>query len=375
MNLILDFILISGITVIGIILFLLIKSKQKQLSQKILIIFFVFLLFTSVFTYASFHNIIWLFRTTFVPNDVTTLMIGPLLYLYIKSLFLEQKNLVKNTLKHFVPAVISLIFIAIPTLVFSMSKLDVLSYVISEFIVVIIKLEDVYLILYLILSLQLLSKYRNALKDNYSNLSKYDYKWIKIMLTGALFIISVDSIIRIYELLYDDSIWYQEYLIIAAMLILVIYLGYYGINQSKVLLPDFLLNKNKPIIHKSKEISLSNTKKEEFEQLQQQLEFILTTNKPYLDEDLTLGKLAKQLSTTDKKLSIVLNQYIHTSFFDLINKHRVEAIKERIKLDTCKKYTLFGIACECGFKSRTSFNRIFKKETGFSPSEYKKKHL
>ncbi|GAA3635730.1 hypothetical protein GCM10022397_21580 [Flavivirga jejuensis] len=256
-----------------------------------------------------------------------------------------------------------------------MSKLDVLSYVISEFIVVIIKLEDVYLILYLILSLQLLSKYRNALKDNYSNLSKYDYKWIKIMLTGALFIISVDSIIRIYELLYDDSIWYQEYLIIAAMLILVIYLGYYGINQSKVLLPDFLLNKNKPIIHKSKEISLSNTKKEEFEQLQQQLEFILTTNKPYLDEDLTLGKLAKQLSTTDKKLSIVLNQYIHTSFFDLINKHRVEAIKERIKLDTCKKYTLFGIACECGFKSRTSFNRIFKKETGFSPSEYKKKHL
>ncbi|WP_407654005.1 helix-turn-helix domain-containing protein [Aquimarina gracilis] len=45
-----------------------------------------------------------------------------------------------------------------------------------------------------------------------------------------------------------------------------------------------------------------------------------------------------------------------------------------MKLEEYNKYTLFGIACKCGFKSRTSFNRIFKQETGLSPSDYKKKY-
>ncbi len=371
MGLVLDFILVTGITVINIILFLLIKSKQKQLSQKILIVFFVLLLFVSVFSYANMHNLIWLLHIAFVPNDVTVVMIGPLLYLYIKSLFLEEKNLVINTLKHFIPAGIYLIFIAVPTLIYSIFGVEVLSYVISEFIAITIKLENVYLILYLILSLQQLSNYRSALKSNYSNLSKYDYNWIKIMLIGALSIISLYLSISIYELLYKDSIWYQEYLITVIMILFIIYLGYYGINQSKVLLPNFLLNEDKPIINKSKKIYLSDAKREEFELLEQNLESVLKAQKPYLDEDLTLGKLAKQLSTTDKKLSILLNQYMNTTFYDLINKYRVNAVIEKMKQEEYKNYSLFGIACDCGFKSRTSFNRTFKKEAGSSPSVYK----
>jgi AraC-like DNA-binding protein len=372
MGLVLDFILVTGITVINIILFLLIKSKQKQLSQKILIVFFVLLLFVSVFSYANFHNLIWLLHITFIPNDVTVVMIGPLLYLYIKSLFLEEKNLIKNTLKHFIPAGLYLILIAVPTLIYSIFGVEALSYVISEFIAITIKLENVYLILYLTLSLQQLSKYRSALKSNYSNLSKYDYNWIKIMLIGALSIISIYLTISIYELLYKDSIWYQEYLITVIMILFIIYLGYYGINQSKVLLPNFLLNQNKPnISSKLKKIYLSDVKREEFELLEQNLESVIKAQKPYLDEDLTLGKLAKQLSTTDKKLSILLNQYMNTTFYDLINKYRVNAVIEKMKQEEYKNYSLFGIACDCGFKSRTSFNRIFKKETGLSPSVYK----
>ncbi|KQC30239.1 helix-turn-helix domain-containing protein [Flagellimonas eckloniae] len=373
MELILDFILVSGITVILIIIGLLVKSKKKQLSQSVLIVFFSLLLTVSIFTYANLHNLKWLLQITFIPNDITAVMIGPLLYLYVKSLFLEEKNLVKNTLKHFIPAGLYLIGIAIPTLIYSAFRLDELSYVISNFTILIIKLEDVYLMLYLVLSLQLLSKYRGALRNNYSNLSHYHFNWIKIMLSGALFIISINLIIRIYELVTKNTIWYQEYLIIMVMILLIIYLGYYGVNQSKVLLPDFLLKEDKPIINESKNKFLSNTLKEELELLKQNLEFILDSQKPYLDEDLTLGKLAKQLSTTDKKLSILLNQYLNTTFYDLINSYRVTTVIEKMKQDEYKSYNLFGIACDSGFKSRTSFNRIFKKETGLSPSAYKAK--
>jgi len=193
------------------------------------------------------------------------------------------------------------------------------------------------------------------------------------MLVGALFIIGVDLLAEIYESLSGISIWYQEYLIIVAMLLLVSFLGYYGINQSKILLPDFLLEEDK--LNTKKEVKNKvqlHIAKTEFEPLKNELELLFSNSRPYLDENLTLGKLANELSITDKKLSILLNQFMNTNFYDLVNKYRVLAVTQKMEQDTYKNYNLFGIACECGFKSRTSFNRIFKNETGYSPSAYKK---
>jgi AraC-like DNA-binding protein len=85
-----------------------------------------------------------------------------------------------------------------------------------------------------------------------------------------------------------------------------------------------------------------------------------------------LNKLAKHIPTTDKKLSLLLNQYMNTTFYDFVNAYRVQSVKEKLASVDFDNLTLLGIAYESGFKSKTSFNRIFKKETGFSPSEYKK---
>ncbi|GAA4274913.1 hypothetical protein GCM10022258_42090 [Aquimarina gracilis] len=187
---------------------------------------------------------------------------------------------------------------------------------------------------------------------------------------------SIDIGIKLYESFWGDLSWNADYISVLCMIVLVSFLGYYGVNQSKVLLPSFLLNKEKALnIEKTKDKTLSPNKKEEFETLKHKLEQVLHTDRPYLDEDLTLGKLAQQVSTKDKILSTLLNQYLNTTFYDLINKYRVDAVKEKINLDSYKNYSLFGIACECGFKSRTSFNRIFKKHTGFSPSEFKNNTL
>ncbi len=372
MKLILDFVLVGGTIIITIILFLLMKSKKKQLSQKILIVFFVLLLFISLYFYAWLHYITWLIRICFIPNDIGIPSMAPLLFLYIKSLFLKEENLVKNTLLHFIPAALYAIFIAIPTLLYDIFAIEILSYVLSDHMFIFFKLEDLYLMFYLIISLRLLSKYRRLVKFKYSNLSTYDFNWIKMMLKGTLFIISMNFSFDIYESFYGDFEWNLEYISVVAMIILVSYLGYYGVNQSKVLLPDFLIKEDKLNRVVKKSSFLSNSEKEEFEILRNKLNIVLKTERPYLDEDLTLNTLAKQLSTTDKKLSSLLNQYMNTTFYDLINKYRVEAIKEKMQSKMYDNYTLLGISYECGFKSKTSFNRIFKKETGLSPSAYKK---
>ncbi|WP_167572010.1 helix-turn-helix domain-containing protein [Aquimarina algiphila] len=306
-----------------------------------------------------------------MPNDISVLMIGPLLFLYIKSLFLKEENLIKNSLSHFVPAALFAVFIAIPTIVYDIIPLGWLSYVHSDFIRIILKTEDIYMIGYLLISLRLLSKYRALLKFKYSNLTLYDFNWIKMMLIGALCIISFNFSVLTYEFFFGDFKMNIEFIAVATMVIWIAYLGYYGVYQSKVLLPDFLLDSDElnTEVHVN---SLSDVKKEEFEVLKNRLYDIIENSKPYLDENLTLNTLAQQLSTTDKKLSTLLNQYMNTNFYDFINTYRVEEIKQKLQSEQYENYTLLGISYECGFKSKTSFNRVFKKETGLSPSAYKK---
>ena len=94
--------------------------------------------------------------------------------------------------------------------------------------------------------------------------------------------------------------------------------------------------------------------------------------KPYLDEELTLSKLASYLNTTDKKLSKLLNQHINTTFYNFVNTFRLKEFKRRVQDDSFKNITIEGIANDCGFKSKASFYKLFNKETGLSPSEYKK---
>lgn len=373
MNLILDFILVGGTVIMAIILLHLIKNKQKELPQKILIIFFLLLFSVSIYFYALLHQIGWLATLCFLPNDITIISLGPLLYLYVKSLFLKEENLVKSTLVHFIPAFLFAICITIPTILYNLFRIDSLAYVHSNFIRYFIKFDDLYFILYSIISLRLLSKYRKLAKNKYSNLTQYDFNWVKIMITSALGIMSVDFLLKIFEFIFGDFLWNVDNVPVLAMIIFISYLGFYGVNQSKVLLPSFLLDDKEDFKNnKKKGNTILVSKKKEFENLKAKLEMLLNTSRPYLDEDLTLGKLAKQISTTDKILSTMLNQYMNITFYDLINKYRVEAVKEKINLESYKNFNLFGIACECGFKSRTSFNRIFKNETGLSPSDYKK---
>lgn len=110
----------------------------------------------------------------------------------------------------------------------------------------------------------------------------------------------------------------------------------------------------------------------EAQRLEKLLVYNMQEERPYLNEDLTLRDLADLLPTTQKKLSMLLNQHLKTNFYDYINKYRVAAFMAELKEERNEQYSIVGIASDCGFKSKSSFYRIFKKETGISPGEYKK---
>ena len=96
---------------------------------------------------------------------------------------------------------------------------------------------------------------------------------------------------------------------------------------------------------------------------------------PFLKDDLTLDVLAAQLDVPPHQLSQAINQTAGTNFFSLVNTYRVEAVKGRLIDPAYAHYSILGIANECGFRSKSSFNKIFKEITGETPSVYQNKGL
>lgn len=103
-----------------------------------------------------------------------------------------------------------------------------------------------------------------------------------------------------------------------------------------------------------------------------QLSQLMENRKLYLDSEIKLSTLAHELNISQHTLSQVINQYHNTNFYDYINKFRVEEVKTRLVNNANKEVTILTIAYEAGFNSKSSFNNIFKKYVGKSPTQYLK---
>jgi AraC-like DNA-binding protein len=90
----------------------------------------------------------------------------------------------------------------------------------------------------------------------------------------------------------------------------------------------------------------------------------------YRKGDLTIGDLASGLGVHPNTLSQVINQKEQKNFYDFVNAFRVEEFKNLIAQRKNRQFTLLALAYDCGFASKSSFHRYFKRATGQTPSEY-----
>ena len=109
---------------------------------------------------------------------------------------------------------------------------------------------------------------------------------------------------------------------------------------------------------------------EECKRLVEKLEIIMHKEKPYTNPNLKIADLAVSIGTSSHTLSYLFNQYLNRNYYDYINDYRIAEFKRLVEKDEYAKYTLSALAELCGFSSRASFFRYFKKATNITPNEY-----
>jgi AraC-like DNA-binding protein len=362
MKLTIDFILVTGIIVNLMLLLILFKTKKLQLNLKLFlaILLILFLLLTT--SYGIFHDIKWLQYLAVFISGIGYLL-GPLIYLYVKSLGTENKDFLKKNKKHFIPFVLYFLLITFPLLISVIYKDYIFYYLVllNENAYVADCVEILFELFYLIISLRLFYRINASLKNVFSTLEYKNIKWIEVLGWGLILFSCIQLVIISLEKINGES-EILDFILACSYVAFVCYLGYYGLQQSDASIgiadASEVITKRKYLVE------------EEINELTLRIASIFPSQKPYLNEELNLNKLAAILETSDKKLSYYLNNHLQTNFYDFINAYRIEAFKIKLSNNEQENFSILGLAYDSGFTSKSSFNRIFKKETGLSPSAY-----
>ncbi|WP_232517076.1 AraC family transcriptional regulator [Chitinophaga sp. MD30] len=304
---------------------------------------------------------------------------GPFLYLYILFLTGQQRRGWQNII-HFIPALLTAIILApVLTSMSAQQKMGLLGP--SEFDPLfqwMVKGIIISGVVYVVLSFILLRRHSQNVAFQFSNTDKITLNWLRYLIGGM-------GVIWIVVIFFLSA---QSLYIVVALFIF--FIGYLGIRQvgifsnpppaHEVYLPAVIQpveDKQEPDIiaarsDKKVKYEKSGLTDTEARRIHIALGMIMQDQQCYKDPELTLGDLAKMLDVHPAILSQVINSREGKNFYDYINVLRVEAFKQLLSQPSNQQYTLLALAFECGFNSKTSFNRNFKKVTQLSPSNYAK---
>jgi AraC-like DNA-binding protein len=158
--------------------------------------------------------------------------------------------------------------------------------------------------------------------------------------------------------------------------IFVYILGYWGTSQRLIYSANLATSddETRPAQPSPEKLKYSTTalSDKESEQKLEVIKAYMLEKKPYLQGELSIQDLSGMVNIPVNTLSQIINSKLNQNFFEFVNHYRVEEFKREVLNPANQHLSMLGIALECGFNSKASFNAVFKKLTGLTPTEYKK---
>lgn len=377
----------------GLILtFLLFRLKTNSISNHFLgILTFLWAIILSLFALQS-HGIHQIYPH--LLNTFSQLLFAwfPLLYLSVKYLITHHSRFNKKDLLHFLPMLVSVVLFLDFYFKSASEKLALTRnpegyyYVANTINEEILSIQGV---VYSVIILIVLRNYKERIVDFYAGI---DHSLINWMRSGVILIL-IAWVLGIIGTIIERAridIGIDLFSFVYLFFVVIIYgISYVALRSGEVYklktdhfseLIGFDIVKIKTTFRPMKDPGPDNEthdvlslEEEKFQnELNGRLMHFMEYSKPYLNPDLSLQSLAEDLSVSRHQLSATINSMQKMNFFDFVNLHRVNEVKQLMAKDPEKKTKNYQLAYDAGFNSKATFYRIFKQFSGQTPSDYRK---
>jgi AraC-like DNA-binding protein len=331
-----------------------VKTKRSRLPN---IIFGVYLLFIAFDLIGFFTKQTENYPMVQSLKMASTLAQLPLFYLYVLSACYSNFKIKAKHLLHFIP------FIAF-IIIFKATSFSEHSLLIGEIT------GEIQYVLYIIAIFLVLRQYKTVYLENYANANNALYKWLLqitiLFCIGHVFVMA-RWIFAKSNL--EDYILNFNVVISLSVLSITIFFVLKALYQ-----PELFKGVNinlKPINSGIENKSIKREISQDDHKTLEKIRTLMLREKPYLNPELTLQKLATQAGVPEKELSLLINHHLNKHFFDFINEYRIDDAKKILQDPAQKKLTVLEILYSVGFNSKSSFYTAFKKETKQTPTAFR----
>lgn len=328
-----------------------------------------------MFGYAGWYSVKSTREFLFFMPFQQVFLIGPVFYFYVKTLLNRELIFTQKDFLHFLPAIVYLLYSLI---VFITDKL-----ILEEFYFYADGRDKdlafwyqmaglISMLFYLYQSLQYYLTYRKLSLQEVSFADEIAFKWVKhfTVAFGLILVLRVLFFILNPEWgNFGSKYWY--YLCFSILLLYISITGYSNTIKTTINLDTSFLIKAEP--PGSAESDEANDIPEEAlasPEWRDKIIHLFEVKDLYKNPNLTLTDLANLLNTNRNIISKAINQEFNRNFNDFVNERRAKAVIEKLKSGQHASNTLLAIALDCGFNSKTTFNRAFKKHTGSTPKQF-----
>ncbi|WP_422380904.1 helix-turn-helix domain-containing protein [Marinicellulosiphila megalodicopiae] len=302
---------------------------------------------------------------------------GPLLFLYVKSLIYSDFKLVKKDIFHFVPLLLFPILYGL--IINDIGPDDLYAgideynfYFSSGYFRFLLNAQSVSILLYSIMSLYILVQYRKNITARFSEVDSISLAWIALLVIAYLVLWGFELSAQIaHQFDLGELAAFvglsKNYVELIFINLLVVYAvvkvaqptAFINEQDSENLLDNLQQNKEDGVS------CIPDFNQQDVDKVVQSM----VEHEYFLEHDINIEKLADKIGVNTRIVSKVINQSFNQNFFEFINGYRVEKAKFLLEKSVC--LSMLEIMDLSGFNSKSTFNRLFKKQTGLTPSQYR----
>lgn len=378
-----------------LLIFILLVMKKNKPANKIFVMILVIIAIGAIGAFLRInhlYNFIFFHSTIQIPSIS---LFGPLLYIYVKDIIYQHEKKIKYKIIHFVPFIIIFLLHLFTNvkLYNRLQQLGITSFNIKyiknipEFSFVKITIfwigfGLISTLVYTFYSGFQLKRYSKRIKEYFSDLQRVSLNWLKFLIFILQLVFITANIIfwsHVFQLS-ESSIIRPLFLVIGIFDNCLIYVSaYFIINQPDIFREIHEMDEEIGYLDKENDIEKKNIKYEkqsiteaEQEKYLVNIEKYMDSEKPYLKDSITLKVLSDKLDIPSHHLSIVINNKLNKNFYNFINEYRINYAKKILKEYQSTSINILNVAYKSGFNSKSSFNNIFKKMVGQTPTEFKR---